>query len=66
MKTTLTCPFCGGENLDVRFYGYDSDAAYVWCLTKKCSAMGPTRQTAKAAIKAWEKSNERRPAEIGV
>ena len=66
MTTALTCPFCRGAKLDVYLSGYDVEVANVRCLAKKCGAVGPERKTTKAAVKAWEKSNERRSALIEV
>lgn len=51
MAELKSCPFCGGEDLQViNVYGEDY---YVDCLT--CTACGPSGDTYEEAIEAWNR-----------
>lgn len=52
MAELKPCPFCGGENLNIRH------GKYMWwveCLNGDCGANGGTKVHKKKAIEAWNR-----------
>lgn len=52
MTELKPCPFCGGENLNIRH------GKYMWwveCLNGDCGANGGTKVHKKKAIEAWNR-----------
>lgn len=50
----IPCPFCGGK----KFYVSCLNPTRVRCEIKGCYAVGPTRNSEKAAIRAWNRRKE--------
>ena len=59
MSELKPCPFCGGK--DVRPYTVAEGRVAIMCWPARCSAEGPWRSSAKAAIAAWNRRPGWRP-----
>lgn len=60
-----TCPFCGGDNLEVGpvvyYYYFPGKTSMIRC--NGCGATGPLAKTEK---KAWKKFRKRKTIKVGV
>ena len=48
------CPFCGNDDVTVRWFPYNS-AYYVQCNQLRCYSKGPDRLNKQEAVEAWNR-----------